>query len=66
MKKAVEVLTSGATPIPMEQAEARERLWTPDQAREEQDRDGREAGARREALDARRPPMTTRDERIRS
>ena len=36
MKKAVEVLTSGATPIPMEQAEARERLWTPDQAREEQ------------------------------
>ncbi len=29
-------------------------------------RAGREAGARREALDARRPPMTTRDERTRS
>jgi trigger factor len=36
LKKAVDVLTTSATPIPMEQAEARERLWTPDQEREEQ------------------------------
>ena len=36
LKRAVEVLTSTATPIPMQQAEARERLWTPDDARQEQ------------------------------
>jgi trigger factor len=36
LKKAVEVLTSGAVAIPMAQAEARERLWTPDDARSEQ------------------------------
>jgi trigger factor len=36
LKKAVEVLTSGAVAIPMAQAEARERLWTPDDARTEQ------------------------------
>jgi trigger factor len=36
LKRAVEVLTSGATPIPMEQAEARERLWTPEDARQQQ------------------------------
>jgi trigger factor len=35
LKKAVDVLIAGATPIPMEQAEARERLWTPDDARAE-------------------------------
>ena len=39
MKKAVDVLIGGATPIPMEQAEARERLWTPDAQR------GQEAAA---------------------
>ncbi len=33
LKKAVDVLIGGATPIPMEQAEARERLWTPDAQR---------------------------------
>ena len=32
LKKAVDVLIGGATPIPMEQAEARERLWTPEDA----------------------------------
>jgi trigger factor len=36
LKKAVEVLTSGAVAIPMAQAEARERLWTPDDARKQQ------------------------------
>ena len=36
LKQAVEVLTSRNTAIPMEQAEARERLWTPDDARKEQ------------------------------
>jgi trigger factor len=36
LKQAVEVLTATATPIPMQQAEARERLWTPDDARREQ------------------------------
>ena len=66
LKQAVEVLTASATPIPMQQAEARERLWTPDDARRGAGRDGREAGRRREALDARRPPMTTRDERTRT
>jgi trigger factor len=35
LKKAVDVLIAGATPIPMEQAEARKKLWTPDDAREE-------------------------------
>src|SRR5690606_7347812 len=30
LKKAVEVITSTAKPIPMEQAEAREKLWTPE------------------------------------
>jgi trigger factor len=36
LKRAVELLTTQNTPIPMEQAEARERLWTPDDARKEQ------------------------------
>ena len=36
LKQAVEVLTATATPIPMQQAEPRERLWTPDDARREQ------------------------------
>ncbi len=46
LKKAVEVLTSGAVAIPMEQAEARERLWTPDEARKEQgDAAGKPAAA---------------------
>jgi trigger factor len=35
LKKAVDVLIAGAVSIPMEQAEARERLWTPDAQREE-------------------------------
>jgi trigger factor len=35
LKRAVEVLTGSATPIPMEQAEARQRLWTPEDARQE-------------------------------
>lgn len=34
LKKAVEVLTENAKAIPMEQAEAREKLWTPDRERE--------------------------------
>jgi trigger factor len=33
LKKAVDVLIAAATPIPMAQAEARERLWTPDEER---------------------------------
>jgi trigger factor len=33
LRKAVDLLIAEATPIPMEQAEAREKLWTPDDAR---------------------------------
>lgn len=36
LKKAVEVITSTAKPIPMEQAEAREKLWTPEKERSEE------------------------------
>lgn len=34
IKRAVEVLLEASTPIPLEQAEAREKLWTPEQERE--------------------------------
>jgi trigger factor len=36
MRKAVDLLVENATPIPVEQAEAREKLWTPEKEREEQ------------------------------
>lgn len=36
LKKAVDLLIESTTPIPMAQAEARERLWTPDDERKEQ------------------------------
>lgn len=35
MRKAVDLLAESAKPIPVDQAEARERLWTPDKEREE-------------------------------
>jgi len=35
MRKAVDLIVEHATPIPAEQAEARDKLWTPDQEREE-------------------------------
>jgi trigger factor len=35
LRKAVDVLAEAAKPIPMGQAEARERLWTPEKEREE-------------------------------
>jgi trigger factor len=35
MRKAVDLLVESARPIPVSQAEARERLWTPDKEREE-------------------------------
>ena len=35
MRKAVDLIVEHATPIPPEQAEARDKLWTPDQEREE-------------------------------
>jgi trigger factor len=36
MRKAVDVLVESAKPIPVEQAAAREKLWTPEKEREEQ------------------------------
>jgi trigger factor len=36
MRKAVDLLVESATPIPVEQAAAREKLWTPEKEREEQ------------------------------
>jgi trigger factor len=33
LRKAADVIAESATPIPMEQAEARERLWTPEKER---------------------------------
>jgi len=35
MRKAVDLIVEHVTPIPPEQAEARDKLWTPDQEREE-------------------------------
>lgn len=35
MRKALELIASEATPIPIEQAEARERIWTPEKERQE-------------------------------
>jgi trigger factor len=35
MRKAVDVLVDNATPIPLEQAEARDKLWTPDKEAKE-------------------------------
>jgi trigger factor len=36
MRRAVDVIADSATPIPLEQAEARERIWTPDKEPEEE------------------------------
>jgi hypothetical protein len=35
MRKAVDLVTESAKPIPAEQAEARDKLWTPDKEAEE-------------------------------
>jgi trigger factor len=35
VRKAIDVLAEAAVPIPLEQAEARERIWTPDKEKEE-------------------------------
>jgi trigger factor len=34
-RKAIDVVAEAATPIPLEQAEAREKIWTPEKEREE-------------------------------
>ena len=34
IRKAVDLIAESATPIPIEQAEAREKLWTPEKERE--------------------------------
>ena len=36
MRKAVDVIAESAKPIPMEQAEAREQIWTPDKEADEE------------------------------
>ena len=36
MRKAVDLLVEHAKPIPVEQAEAREKLWTPEKEAEEE------------------------------
>jgi hypothetical protein len=35
IRKAIDVVAESAKPIPVEQAEAREKLWTPEKEREE-------------------------------
>ncbi len=35
MRKAIDLVTEAAVPIPLEQAEAREKIWTPEKEREE-------------------------------
>ena len=35
MRRALELIGEGAKPIPMEQAQAREEIWTPEKEREE-------------------------------
>jgi trigger factor len=35
MRKAVDLLVENAKPIPVEQAAAREKLWTPDKEKDE-------------------------------
>jgi trigger factor len=35
MRRALDVISESATPIPLEQAEAREQIWTPEKEREE-------------------------------
>jgi hypothetical protein len=34
-RKAIDLVAEAATPIPLEQAEAREQIWTPEKEREE-------------------------------
>ncbi len=34
LRKAIDLVAEAATPIPAEQAEAREKLWTPEKERE--------------------------------
>ena len=36
MRRAVDVIADSATSIPLEQAEARERIWTPDKEPEDE------------------------------
>jgi hypothetical protein len=35
MRRALEVIAEQANPIPLEQAQAREQIWTPEKEREE-------------------------------
>jgi hypothetical protein len=35
MRRALELIAAEAKPIPVEQAEAREKIWTPEKEREE-------------------------------
>jgi hypothetical protein len=37
-RKAIEIVADAAKPIPIEQAEAREKIWTPEKEREEGDK----------------------------
>ena len=39
-RKAVELIAARSTPIPPEQAQAREQLWTPEKERAERAREG--------------------------
>ncbi len=34
IRKAIDVVAESATPIPLEQAEAREKIWTPEKEKE--------------------------------
>jgi hypothetical protein len=34
VRKAIDVIADSATPIPLEQAEAREKIWTPEKDEE--------------------------------
>ena len=58
LRKAAELIADAAKPIPLEQAEAREKIWTPDKERPSprppsgRGRGGRPLDARRQGLRA--------------
>jgi trigger factor len=60
-RKAVELIASRATPIPAEQAEAREKLWTPEKEGEQRDTLGEGPGRLWTPTDQRSPAKVSSD-----
>ena len=38
VRKAIDLVAESAVPIPLEQAEAREKIWTPEKEKEEEEK----------------------------